>query len=58
MKGTLKVRKITPSSLGFTIPKNVVEGLEIKKGLYIFDISKNLDTGNLNIELKLIKENI
>ena len=56
IQGTLKVRQITPSSLGLTLPKELVNALEVEPGTYLFEAAKSEDTLYLQMKLLVKKE--
>lgn len=58
MQGTLKVRQITPSSLGMTLPKELVTNLGVEPGTYFFEASKLEDKIYIKMSMLVKKDGV
>jgi len=53
-KGFIKVRRISKSSLGITLPNDLVKFLELDIGSYIYSAKKDKD--NIKLNLKILEK--
>jgi len=53
MRGLIRVRRISKSSLGITLPKDLVKNLKIDTGDYIYMATK-LKNNSIELKLKLL----
>lgn len=55
IEGTLKVRQITPSSLGLTLPKELVTTLGVEPGTYLYEALSSGDKIHITMSM-LVKK--